>query len=120
MKPVNELSDTEANKRLTELLGSCWHESPVKGGYQDVCVKCHYVNPELKNQNKPYATSYDEIIPALQSISNKKPHGLYIRMEANWTGYLYNKIPIQFTWVDFMKKTPRELLNAAIEALEWR
>lgn len=96
MTTISELTDLEAEKELTELLGGLVCGGPIK----------------------PYATSYDAIIPALQNIGEGKPHGLYIVMEANWIIYLFNKLPIQFTWVDFMKKTPRELLNAAIEALE--
>ena len=101
LKPVIELTDLEAEKELTELTGGCWHEYyPVndKGLFivgRWVCCKCGVDNWD----NKPYATSFDAIIPEIQEMGTG---GFEIMQE--WTSH-------------FWRGTSRELTNAVIEIL---
>ena len=97
MKPITELTDLEAEQRLTELLGDCWHELEKYPSNEarnfNWCPKCKTC-PIYRN--KPYATSYDDIIPVLQMVVEK-----YDVAFSAW-----------------LKTTPRQLLNAVIEVLE--
>lgn len=100
MKTISEMTDLEAEKRLTELRGWCWHvPTECEKSLVDKCKYCAYSMPYiLANgfENKPYSTSYNDIIPAIQDISEK-----YDVAFSSW-----------------LKATPRELLNAVIEVLE--
>lgn len=106
MKPITELTDYESNQRLTYLRGGCWH-SPIRISplyeypvlYQ--CEECGLQGVAmLERYNKPYATSYDAIIPVIQGMDDSQQ----------------GELDEVFTRLHC--KTPRQLLDAVIVVLE--
>lgn len=126
MTKIAELTDLEAEKRLTELLGGHLHENGVRycgscgpsslPEYEECCESCGelmgfqckhcngYLTESQEWDHIPYATSYDCIIPVIQGMD-----AMDTTRFLNIIGYSYYLLT---------NKNPRQLLNVVIEVLE--
>lgn len=107
MKPITELTDCEAEQKLTELITLCQHEGPpdYKCFY---CRKCGELI--VLDRYEPFATSYDAIIPVIQGMDEEQ-----VRKFDDYFGY-FSSVSDWFSTL--FETTPRQLLNAVIEVLE--
>ena len=124
LKPVIELTNLEAEKELTELLGICWHRFWMRGygtKTNPFVNKCNCGLERGEGENKPYATSFDAIWPVIQQMNEKtlirfcdKIHSILIEKpifggaNSHWIFYMF---------IAIRDVTPRRLLNTVIEVL---
>ena len=95
LKPVIELTDLEAEKELTELLGECAHEFDSQHGLGMNCIRCKRSVNQCRP--KPYATSYDAILEVVHTLTRDQQSMLNISVY----------------------KTPREITDEVITVLEY-
>lgn len=105
--------NNKLNKKLHKLLGieECWHEPPKNGGgYQDVCVKCHWVHYDLREQNPDYCNDLNAIRKAKKALPVEK------RVE--YCNILYEITgAIEDPW-DYTMASAKQCVRALISILE--
>ena len=106
LKPVLELTNLEAEKELTELLGGCWHDFKyIDYPLSYVCTKCNAEFIDKFCEHPSYATSYDAIVPVIKEMDIKQKKKL-------------NELVWIISFTEFCCKVPaRGVLNAVIKVL---